>query len=75
MADYFRTITDDQANLIRSAKLFFVASVDPSHEPGPHGVGPVNLSPKGGVPRCRYPYSRGKPRPRQRPRHGDDLFV
>jgi hypothetical protein len=50
MADYFRTITDDQANLIRSAKLFFVASVDPSHEPGPHGVGPVNLSPKGGVP-------------------------
>jgi hypothetical protein len=50
MADYFKTITDDQADLIRNAKLFFVASADPTHETGPHGVGPVNLSPKGGVP-------------------------
>lgn len=50
MADYFKTITDDQADLIENAKLFFVASTDPTLEPGPHGVGPVNLSPKGGVP-------------------------
>ena len=50
MADYFKTITDDQADLIENAMLFFVGSADPTLEVGPHGVGPVNLSPKGGVP-------------------------
>jgi hypothetical protein len=50
VADYFKTITDDQAGLIKNAKLFFVALADPTLETGPHGVGPVNLSPKGGVP-------------------------
>ena len=50
MATYFRAITDEQAALIESAHLFFVASADPSLGEGPEGVGPVNLSPKGGVP-------------------------
>ena len=49
MATYFRAITDEQAALIRNAHLFFVASADPSLGEGPEGVGPVNLSPKGGV--------------------------
>ena len=30
--------------------MFFVASADPELRPGPEGEGPVNLSPKGGVP-------------------------
>jgi len=30
--------------------MFFVATVDPSLANGPHDVGPVNVSPKGGVP-------------------------
>ena len=50
VATYFRAITDEQAALIRNAHLFFVASADPSLGEGPEGVGPVNLSPKGGVP-------------------------
>ncbi|MCY4582102.1 MAG: pyridoxamine 5'-phosphate oxidase family protein [Chloroflexi bacterium] len=49
MADYFDRITDKQADLIRQAPLFFVASADPGLEPGGH-VGAVNVSPKGGVP-------------------------
>ena len=40
-------ITDEQADLIRNAKIFFVASADPSFSDGPNGEGPVNLSPKG----------------------------
>ncbi len=40
-------ITDEQADLIRNAKVFFVASADPSMGDGPSGEGPVNLSPKG----------------------------
>ncbi len=40
-------ITDEQADLIRNAKVFFVASADPSMGEGPSGEGPVNLSPKG----------------------------
>ena len=39
-------ITDEQADLIRNAKVFFVASADPSFGNGPNGEGPVNLSPK-----------------------------
>jgi hypothetical protein len=49
MATCHTSITDEQAALIRSAPLFFVASVDPNLAKGPGGVGPVNLSPKGGV--------------------------
>ncbi len=50
MASYFDAITPEQAALIGGAPLFFIASADPTLGPGPHGVGPVNLSPKGGVP-------------------------
>lgn len=50
MATYSQVITDEQAALIKSAPLFFVATADPHLANGPHGVGPVNLSPKGGVP-------------------------
>lgn len=50
MATYYDQITPEQHALIASAPLFFVASADPAMGPGPHGIGPVNLSPKGGVP-------------------------
>jgi hypothetical protein len=50
MATYYSHITQEQADLIRQARLFFIASVDPTLAAGPHGVGPVNLSPRGGVP-------------------------
>ncbi len=47
MATYFSTITDEQAGLIQSAPLFFVATVGQDDPASP--VGPINLSPKGGV--------------------------
>ena len=50
MASYYSSITDEQAALIRHANLFFVATADPHLAAGPHGIGPVNVSPKGGVP-------------------------
>ena len=50
MASYYDAITPEQAALIARAPLFFIASADPELGPGPHGIGPVNLSPKGGVP-------------------------
>lgn len=50
MADFYPSITDEQAALIKKASMFFVASADPELRPGPEGEGPVNLSPKGGVP-------------------------
>jgi hypothetical protein len=49
MATCNTSITDKQAALIRNAPLFFVASVDPNLMKGPGDVGPVNLSPKGGM--------------------------
>ena len=49
MATYHTSITDEQAVLIQSAPLFFVASADPNLAKGPGDIGPVNLSPKGGV--------------------------
>ena len=50
MATYYQAITDEQADLIRNANLFFVGSADPALLGGPEGVGPLNLSPKDGVP-------------------------
>ena len=50
MATYHASITDEQAELIRNAALFFVASADPDLATGPDQVGAVNVSPKGGVP-------------------------
>src|SRR4051812_22083047 len=49
MATYHSSITDEQAALIRNAAMFFVASADPRLACGPNEVGPVNVSPKGGV--------------------------
>ena len=40
-------ITEEQAELIRDSRVFFVASADPSMGEGPEGQGAVNLSPKG----------------------------
>ncbi len=40
-------ITEEQADLISSARVFFVASADPTLGEGPDGQGAVNLSPKG----------------------------
>ena len=50
MATDHQAITHEQADLIRNAHLFFVGSADPTLMAGPAGVGPVNRSPKGGVP-------------------------
>lgn len=49
MATYYASITDEQAALIHSAPLFFIASADPTLAKIPGGNGPINLSPKGGV--------------------------
>lgn len=43
-------ITEEQEALIRSSPLFFVASAESDLSSGPKEVGPVNVSPKGGVP-------------------------
>ncbi len=40
-------ITEEQAELIRDSRVFFVASADPAMDEGPDGQGAVNLSPKG----------------------------
>jgi len=50
MASYYSSITNEQAALIRSAPLFFIATAAPSPDAISDGVGPINLSPKGGVP-------------------------
>src|SRR5512135_3630029 len=50
MATYYDAITPEQADLIARAPVFFVASADPALGAGPHGIGPVNVSPKGGTP-------------------------
>jgi hypothetical protein len=50
MSPFYSGLTDEQVDLIESAKIFFVGSADPDLAPGPKGEGPVNLSPKGGVP-------------------------
>jgi hypothetical protein len=50
MATHHQCITPEQAELIRLAPMFFVASVAPDASAGPDGQGPVNLSPKGGTP-------------------------
>jgi hypothetical protein len=50
MASYYSSITDEQAELIKNSHLFFVATVAPTPEQVSNGVGPINISPKGGVP-------------------------
>ena len=50
MATFYPSITDEQAALIQRAEVFFVATADPNLAGGPQGEGPVNVSPRGGVP-------------------------
>ncbi|MCH7953062.1 MAG: pyridoxamine 5'-phosphate oxidase family protein [Chloroflexi bacterium] len=50
MGNNFSHITDEQADLIREAPVFFVASAAADLSAGPLGQGPVNLSPKGATP-------------------------
>ena len=50
MATFYPSITDEQASLIKKAPVFFVATADPVLSEGPEGEGPLNISPKGGVP-------------------------
>ena len=50
MATFYSSITKEQAALIKKAPVFFIATADPALGEGPEGEGPVNLSPKGGVP-------------------------
>ncbi len=50
MAAFFPSITAEQAALIQRAPLFFIASADPDLAPTPGHGGPVNVSPRGGVP-------------------------
>ena len=49
MAGFHDHITEEQAELLRGAPLFFVGSADPRLADGPDGTGAVNVSPKGGV--------------------------
>jgi hypothetical protein len=50
MATFYSSITDEQAELIQGASVFFVATADPQLAHGPNGEGAVNVSPRGGVP-------------------------
>ena len=50
MAAYFPSITDEQSELIKNSPVFFVATAAPTAEHISEGVGPINISPKGGVP-------------------------
>ena len=50
MASYYSSITDEQAELIKNSPLFFIATVASNPENISEGVGPINISPKGGVP-------------------------
>jgi hypothetical protein len=50
VATAYECITPEQAALITSARVFFVASAGSDLSHGLAGQGPVNLSPKGGTP-------------------------
>lgn len=50
MPHYYSAISDEQAALIKAAPLFFVATAAPTAAEVPDTLGPINLSPKGGVP-------------------------
>jgi hypothetical protein len=49
MAAHYSAITEEQAELIRASRVFFVATADPQLVQGAHGVGAVNVSPRGGL--------------------------
>lgn len=69
-------ITDEQADLIRQSRVFFIASADPDLAPGPDGQGAVNLSPKGAadlhiIDRNRIAYFDYRGSGNETARHGD----
>ena len=49
MANYYTHITDEQAEMIRNAPVFFVGTADFGEE-SENRIDAVNVSPKGGVP-------------------------
>ena len=49
MASFFKSITDEQAELIKNSPVFFVGTSAPSPADIFDGVGPINISPKGGT--------------------------
>lgn len=49
MAAYFTSITDEQAELIKNSPVFFVATTAPTPSDVSEGLGPINISPKGGT--------------------------
>jgi hypothetical protein len=51
MASYYPSITEEQAKLIQNSPVFFVATAAPTPSDISEGVGPINISPKGGAPR------------------------
>jgi len=50
MASYYPSITEEQAKLIQNSPVFFVATTAQIPTDISDGVGPINISPKGGVP-------------------------
>ncbi|HXD09913.1 MAG TPA: pyridoxamine 5'-phosphate oxidase family protein [Anaerolineales bacterium] len=50
MASYYPSITEEQAKLIQNSPVFFVATAAPTPSDISEGVGPINISPKGGAP-------------------------
>ena len=50
MASYYPSITEEQAKLIQNSPVFFVATAASNPSDISEGVGPINISPKGGVP-------------------------
>jgi hypothetical protein len=50
MASYYPSITEEQAKLIQNCPVFFVATAASNPSDISEGVGPINISPKGGVP-------------------------
>jgi hypothetical protein len=46
MASHFDAITEAQADLLRAAKVFFVATADPAQAQGRTASAAVNVSPR-----------------------------
>lgn len=48
MASWYNEVTKEQADLLKAARVFFIASADPNLALGRNGEGPVNVSPRSG---------------------------
>lgn len=49
MASFYTFITDEQAKLIKNSPVFFVGTAAPTASDVSDGLGPINISPKGGT--------------------------